>query len=705
MKKRAIVIDDDDVSLSIIGAVLKSMKYPYDTFSDPVKAWEKIQKTHYSIYIVDWRMPGMDGLTLTGKIRDIYHEYAVILMLSGTEDNKEIDIAISRGVDDYQIKPVGVEQLRRRIKILDTRAQALEERMAIQSRLRDSQTHFKAIFDNSAVGVMVMSLSGVIIEHNTTLNKMVGKLEIKVQGNFVPDFIHPDDKNKIENFFHYFLEKNQSKARYNTKLVSRSGSPVWARLSVSKVPGSADNEGFIIVIVEDITDQKLYEQQLHYDALHDSMTGLPNRELFLDRVHTALNRWETTDNQKHEVLFSVLILDIDRFQIINESLGHELGDELINMLGKRLRKTIGEADTLARLTGDEFGIINERAHTVAEISYYIKTIKKDLERSFEISDHQLKLTASIGVKCYTEGESAVTGEVLRDADTALHRAKDLGVNRFEFFISEMTQESRETLELENDLRKAIDNGELELYFQPQVDLNIERITGVEALIRWNHPVRGLLLPGKFIPLAEKTGQIIDIGEWVMETAMEKMASWSALGYKPLYMAINFAATQFHEGSLLKKIKEIQRRFPCHDNKLKIEITESILLENREKAVATLMDLQDLGILLALDDFGTGYSSLTYLKNLPIDFIKIDQSFIRNIVHSESDRSIVMAIIAMSHSLKKKAIGEGVENKDQMNMLASMYCDMVQGYYISRPMPEEKLFKYFDEKLNKSFTYE
>ena len=704
MKKRAIIIDDDEVSLSIMGAVLSSMNYPYDTFSDPVKGWKKIQQTHYSIYIIDWRMPGMDGLTLAGKIRDLYQDNAVILMLSGTEDSEEIDIAIHQGVDDYQVKPVSVEQLRRRIKILSTRAEMLEERMKIQAELRDSQVYSKAIFDNSAVGVLVMDLSGEILEHNSTLNRMVGNLEIKNREDFIPDFIHPDDEKNTGEFFRYFIKKNHSNAHYSTKLISRSGLPLWARFSISKVPGNKVNKGFIIVIVEDITDQKLYEQQLHYDALHDSMTGLPNRELFLDRLHTTLNRWEK-EKSSHGILFSVLILDIDRFQIINESLGHEYGDKLINLMGRRLLEKAGDEDTLARLTGDEFGIINERAHNVAEVSYYIKTIQKAFEAPFEIGKHQLSVTATIGVKCFTNGEDAVTADVLRDADTALHRAKDMGANRFEFFMADMTRESREALELENDLRKAVENGELELYFQPQVDLNIDRITGVEALVRWNHPKRGLLSPVKFIPLAEKAGLIIEIGQWVMEQALEKMATWSALGYKPLYMSINFSAPQFHQVSLLKNIVKIQNRFPCRENKLKIEITESILMENPEKAVSTLKDLQDRGILLALDDFGTGYSSLTYLKNLPIDFIKIDQSFIRNIVHSESDRSIVMAIIAMSHSLKKKAIAEGVENKDQMNMLASMYCDMVQGYYISRPIPEDKLLQYFDKNLNKTFVYE
>lgn len=702
MLRRSVIIDDDPVIVKIIETIFKNNHYPCTTFTDSLKAWEYCESNQIDLLIVDWNMPGLDGLTFSRRLRELRGEELLILMLTSHDALSDIDQALQNGVNDYLIKPISAEQMSIRLRILNQMMINVRERLNMHAALKKSQAHLKAIFDNSAVGVLVMNLEGELLESNETIRRILGYVELETIGKFILSCTHPNDREKLSLFFEYYMSEKLSSTHYEARYLTRSGLVVWGRLSISTVVSGLEQPGFVIIIIEDITEKRRYEEELSYNVLHDAMTGLPNRELFLDRLGSMLHRARLAKPVRR---FAVIILDIDRFQMINESLGHAFGDILIRRVADRLSKALSNEDTLSRLTGDEFGILTESFKNIADLNHLVQEIQKKIREPFVVNSQEFNITASIGIKVY-EGEEVNKSMILRDADTALHRTKKQGPNNYEFFTHEMNRESYELLQLENDLRKAVKAGELELYYQPQVNLSQNRIMGVEGLIRWNHPEKGLLLPSKFISIAENAGLIVDIGEFVLEKAISRLRAWSKQGYYPLKLSINFSAPQFNEDNLIQIVQKLQKKY--HNptkNQLNIELTESVLMQNQGEVVKTLEELKENGIQLAIDDFGTGYSSLAYLKTLPIDYIKIDASFIRNIKESEPDYSIVMAIIAMSHSLGMKAIAEGVETLDQVKLLSELSCDIIQGYFISVPLPEKELLEYFDQYLNKELSYD
>jgi EAL domain-containing protein (putative c-di-GMP-specific phosphodiesterase class I) len=356
-------------------------------------------------------------------------------------------------------------------------------------------------------------------------------------------------------------------------------------------------------------------------------------------------------------------------------------------------------DTLARLTGDEFGMLTEKLSGIAELTHFISSIQNMFKEPFIIDENEITITTSIGIKVYEGGEE-LTSNILRDADTALHRAKSNGPNSYSFFIQKMTLESNQALKLENDMRKAIDNQEFQLYYQPQLDLVSNKIIGVEALLRWEHAEIGFIPPAKFIPLAESAGLIHSLGYIVFLKAIDKCLEWESMGVYPVKIAVNVSPVQFKDKKLISLIAEKTKKLANCRNSLQVELTESVLMENPKEAVQTIVEMRKRGVDLAIDDFGTGYSSLSYLKSLPISILKIDKSFVDNLATNDSDRSIVMAIISMAHSMKIKAVAEGVETNEQLTLLKTMFCDIVQGYYISRPLSEKNLMEFIHQNTGK-----
>ncbi|MDH4263771.1 MAG: EAL domain-containing protein [Spirochaetia bacterium] len=700
MIKPVLIVDDDPVSLFLMEAALIKLNYKVITFNDPVKAWENIKLHHYDLIILDLEMPEINGLLLTQKIRNLYNDECIILMMTGHEEMNLLDEALNLGVDDYVVKPVQSKTIGFKLHILENQIKKLYERIHYQKELIKSQEHYMAIFHNSSVGVLLMSKTGDILEYNETLSKITGYLKIGLRDKYIINCVHKNDAEKLRIYFRNLINNHHTYATIEIKLISRSGLELICKFSSNVVESFSNPEdNFIMVLIEDITEIKKYEQEIVFNMLHDPLTNLPNRELFFNRLNKLLMK--EVEGQVN--LFAILILDIDRFQLINETLGHSKGDHLIQKVSQRLFGLIEPGDTIARLTGDEFGIITEKYCTVGELTHFVGKLQDSLRSPILIDDQEITITASIGIKLYEGGEES-TLSVLRDADTALHRAKNKGPSSYSFFIQKMTLESHQTLKLENDLRKAIDNNNLELHFQPQLDLNTNKIMGVEALLRWNHPELGNIPPSKFIPIAENAGIIVEIGNWVIVEALKKCKKWSTNEINNLKISVNFSSLQLKEKNLISLItKKIQDYIGC-SNRLQIEMTESILMENPKESIEIIKELKKLGIELAIDDFGTGYSSFTYLKMLPVNTLKIDVSFIENIIDNESDRSIVMAIISMAHSMKIKVIAEGVETKEQMMILKKLKCDSIQGYYISKPVSEADFLKFIAEKTNLDRVY-
>jgi len=701
--KNILIVDDDPVSVKIIETILTSMKYTFTSYTNPLIALENAKSQKYDIAIIDFEMPEINGIILGQNLRKLYGESFMILMLTAHEEIEILEQAIEAGINDFFTKPISVNYLKARISIMAKTLENVQKKLEYQNELNKTQDHYRAIFDNSAVGVMVFDMQGNLLEANLTFSKMLGYPILKESREFILQYTHPDDREKLYIYLKYFIQDKKSYGSFFTRYISRSGLIVWTKLSISLVTEGEDHKAYLIIIVEDITEAREYEEELKYYALHDSLTGLPNRNLFLDRLDNLIWRSSNLKNDEREVLFTLVILDIDRFQIINETLGHTLGDELIKSIAERLQKGLSTETTIARMTGDEFAILTEEYKTIQNVNLLIKKIKNLFQNSFFIHSHEITITASLGIKCYT-GELQSKSEILRDADTALHRAKQKGINGFEFFTKAMNAESKQALRLENDLRKSLLDGGFELYFQPQLNIKKNQISGAEALIRWNHPTDGLLLPKSFIPLAEKIGLSSNIGKWVIEEAIQIAHKWEKNGLGNLNIAINLSPNQISDHTLIPILKECLSKFPLVKNTLTIELTENVLLHTPDLVIATLQEIKNLGIKLAIDDFGTGYSSLSYFKTLPIDYIKIDKSFIDNILESESDKSIILAINALAHSMRKITVAEGVESKEQLDLLVAMHVDSIQGYFISYPLPENQLLSFLDNyNKNKNFV--
>jgi len=441
-------------------------------------------------------------------------------------------------------------------------------------------------------------------------------------------------------------------------------------------------DGLLVVIFDNITERKTAQQRVEHLAYHDSLTGLPNRLLAEDRMTQA-----AAHAYRDRTMAGLLFLDLDSFKGVNDSLGHSCGDDLIRAVAERLRGCIRDTDTLSRHGGDEFLIVLTGPRTSDAISTTAGKILAAISQPFDIQGQALMTTASIGIAVYPD-DGTDFATLLKKADTAMYHAKEEGRNTYRFFDERMNLGVAELLRLRNGLRHALDHGEFELHYQPQVDLASGRVIGAEALIRWNNPELGRVPPDRFIPVAEETGLIVPIGEWVLREACRRAAVWQKEGLAGITVAVNLSALQFKRGNLKQTITAALAESGLDPVCLELELTESILIKDVEEVLATVFQLKSLGLKLAIDDFGTGYSSLSYLKRFKVDKLKIDKSFVRDLASDPDDAAIIRTIIQMAHSLNLRTIAEGVEDQEMLDRLRIFHCDEIQGYLIARPMPAD-----------------
>ncbi|HTB90979.1 MAG TPA: EAL domain-containing protein [Steroidobacteraceae bacterium] len=433
-----------------------------------------------------------------------------------------------------------------------------------------------------------------------------------------------------------------------------------------------------------LQQRKRADDRVHHIAFHDDLTSLPNRLMLAQRLDQALSR-----HRRASMKLAILYMNLDRFKVINDSLGHEAGDVLLRQVADRLRSQSREGDTLARVGGDEFVVVMENCWNAADISACAQRLVEQLSAPYLLDQKDCHVTLSIGISIFP-ADGSDSQSLLKAADVAMYRAKEMGRNNYQYYLPSMNVHTLERLELESDLRRALERGEFFLHYQPKVEIASGLITGVEALLRWKHPTRGLVPPLDFIPLAEETGLIVPIGEWVLATACARTNIWQGRGLPKLSVAVNLSARQFGDSMLLEKLTRIIRASGLNPAHLELEITESVVMANGECAVAVLDKLKSIGVQIAIDDFGTGYSSLAYLKRFPIDTLKVDRSFIRDIPTDSGDMKITRAIIAMAHGLRLKVVAEGVETAEQLQFLRSQSCDAVQGYFLYRPLREDEV---------------
>ncbi|MBI3391926.1 MAG: EAL domain-containing protein [Nitrospirae bacterium] len=469
----------------------------------------------------------------------------------------------------------------------------------------------------------------------------------------------------------------------------KDGTEFPAEASIAKT--AREGKSVLAVFLRDVTARKQAEARLTYLAYYDALTGLPNRMLFADRLKQAM-----LEGIRREHPVAVLLMDVDRFRTFNDTLGHEAGDQLLRAASQRLRLSTRESDTLARLGGDEFGIVLTGLRDESDIGRAVQRILDSFAEPLSVEEQTLYVTMSIGVSVHP-GDSLSAEGLIRNADAALSRARELGGNAFQFFRPEMYTRTAKNLALENDLRRSLPRGDFILHYQPQFDLKTGDLIGAEALVRWMHPQRGLVPPGDFIPLAEETGLIVPLGEVVLRQALSQAKAWHDGGLPPLPIAVNFSVRQFRHAAMVETVHRALEETGADPRWLDIELTESSIMKNPEAVIASLGELKRLGILVSVDDFGTGYSSLAHLKRFPIDVIKVDQSFVRNVTTDPNDAAIAAAIVTMAQTLGMRVIAEGVETEGQAGFLRSKGCDGAQGYLFSRPLPAEAFREFVEEK--------
>ena len=502
--------------------------------------------------------------------------------------------------------------------------------------------------------------------------------------------IHPDDKEKVALMYQKRLAGEMVPNTYTVAQVNKQGERREHEVSVVLIPNTTPIQ--TLVVTKDVTEQKNIEKRIEFMAHHDILTELPNRLLAKDRAHQALSR---ANRMQKKVGF--LFIDLDNFKTINDSLGHSVGDELLKIVASRLQKCIRASDTISRQGGDEFIIILPDLNSTNEIIPIADKLIVEFKKIFDINNQTLSTTASIGVAVYPEHGDTFE-QLLQNADAAMYKAKENGKNTYCLFTQQMKHNMLGIFKIQNDLKDAIEKKEFILHYQPQIDLTHNTIVGVEALIRWKHPLLGMIPPLNFISIAESSGLIVQIGEWVLQEACKQAAIWNNEG-KNIVVAVNISAVQFKRGNLVEVVKKALKVSGLNPKYLELELTESILISDTESVLNTVKIIKEMGVLLSIDDFGTGYSSLSYLKRFAVDKLKIDQSFVRDIIKDKDDATIVKTIIQMAKSFNLKSIAEGVENEAVLSMLHEFGCDEVQGYYFAKPMIAYEFEHYYEQRIN------
>ena len=548
--------------------------------------------------------------------------------------------------------------------------------------LRDSSERFRSAFDNAAIGMALVTPEGRWLQVNHSLCKLLGYSERELMTIDYLSVLHPNDLSPALANFKDLLRGRIPSCQMEKRYLHKSGQEVWALWSASLAQDAHNRTPSLIFQIQDITDRKLAEERLHHDAFHDGLTGLPNRALFMDHVKLAIARMQRHEDQ----IFAVLYLDLDRFKVVNDSLGHMGGDQLLVGIARRLEYCLRPGDTIARIGGDEFTVLLEDIDGAHDVTQIAERIQQDLSLPFNLSGREVFTTVSIGIalssKAYERPE-----DILRDADTAMYRAKILGKARHETFDTGMHCQAIKLLQLETDLRRALERKEFFVAYQPIMSLETGQLRGFEALIRWPHPERGLISPMDFIPLAEDTSMIVQIGEWVLRQACQQMHKWQVLfpSDPPIFICVNLSVKQFSQQDLIQKVAGILNETRLSPTSLKLEITESAVIENVETATRMLNQLRALGVQLAMDDFGTGYSSLSNLHRFPINTLKIDRSFISRMVENNENAEIVRTISGLAQNLGMDVVAEGVETREQLEILRSLGCQYGQGYFFSKPV--------------------
>lgn len=554
------------------------------------------------------------------------------------------------------------------------------------------QGFFDAVFNYSHAGIGILSLDGHLVKVNQTLCQQFGySADTLLSMNFF-HLIHLDDFASLQNQIQQLIDSQMKIYHSEHQCYRKDNESIWVSITISLVHDQENKPAFFVVQVQNITLQKKAEERLRHMAYHDPLTGLANRNKLEQFINQIL-----AQSRRHQESFALLFIDLDRFKNINDTIGHEAGDLLLQIIADRLKGAIRNTDLVARLGGDEFVIVVTDVHKSEAVAVIAHKILESVMQAVVVKGQELYITTSIGISLYPfDGQHMQT--LMKNADLALYRAKEHGKNNYQFYTMEMTSNAQERMSLQNALAHALMKDEFLLHYQPMMELKSRKITSVEALLRWKNKEFGLITPDEIIELAEETGLIIPVSEWILRTACKDLKRWHQLGFTSLTVSVNCSARQFKQANLTNEILHILNETGVSPQSLELEVTEKIIMSDPENILRSLYALKDLGVKITIDDFGTGYWSLNNLRRLSVDKIKIDKTFIKQMINDETSSDIVSAIIAMVTKLDIKSVAEGVETRDQYEFLMHEGCSEIQGYYITQPMTEESMALYLKHPI-------
>ncbi len=679
-----LVVDDDPNNRDLLSRRLSRAGYQVQSAEGAQEALRKLQSAEYDLVLLDSMMPGMSGVDLLRLLRGTHSpEELPVIMVTALVDSDRVVEALSAGANDYITKPID-------FSVALARVRTQLDRKRAEDALRESEQRYSLAARGANDGLWDWDLRTGKVFYSPRWHEMLG-LQQPVSGTPADwlDRIHPEDRPRVEFQLETLWHTRACDFVSEHRIRHADGSYRWMLLR-GHVLRSPTGTGIRMAGSQtDVTENKAF----------DSLTGLPNRVLLRERLSRGLESLRSGRTAYAGLLF----IDIDRFKVINDSLGHAVGDQLLIQFAALLQETLAAdpssaaGDTLvARLGGDEFAIFLDLKDP-REAMFVAQRIQESTQRRFDIEGREVFASVSIGV-VVADKLSASPDALLRDADTAMYRAKALGRSRCEMFSAELRDAALGRLEMENDLRKAIEDGQFTVYYQSKVVLNTGCLVGFEALVRWNHPRRGLISPCDFIPIAEETGLINRIGSWVMMEACKQMRAWQARypTFPPLEVSVNLSPRQFRDASLISTVKHVLKETGLEPACLQLEVTESVLIDDAEEAIRTLVQLKDLGVGLKLDDFGTGYSSLNYLCRLPCDSLKIDRSFVRSMCEDDNSLQVIRAILSLAQSLGKTVVAEGIDCSVHVARLRDLGCEFGQGYFFSLPIPPSEASRLIEE---------
>lgn len=681
---RILIVDDDPSLRRTFPHVLARPGRIFDECGTIGEAIRCLEHEHYALILLDYRLPDATGLALLDWLVDHNRDEAVII-ISGEDAIDAAIGALRRGADDYVRKPYHVAQLQRAVDGALHKGALEKANKLMSQRLKASERLHRYLVESSPDLIFTLDSAGRFTYLNPRVKALLGFDRSALMRQPFATLVLPEDRKRIDSLLSQ--PGNLPGENFNVELRLRrnrlkpDGEPESITVSLTGIPMNTQEDDRRMVglygVARDISERKRAEEIISFQAYHDQLTHLPNRVLFKDRLELAI-----AQAQRRNGALAVMFIDVDRFKLVNDTFGHAEGDALLRAIAARLSATLRRGDTLARLGGDEFTVLLPDIARPEDAEVIARKVLEAISPPIGLSKGQFRATVSVGIALFPRDGSSAE-ELTRHADVAMYQVKRSGKNAYRFFDPDLNTRHRDRIALENDLRNALVRNEFELHYQPQVSVVQRRIVGVEALLRWQHPVLGPISPATFVQVAEEVGLIGEISAWVLEQACAQVAEWRRAGIEAPRMSINLSANDFHRSNIVASITDCLERHALRPGQFEIEITESIMMNDTAGVTAKLQELRSSGISVAIDDFGTGYSALAYLQKFPVSTLKIDRSFVRDL-EGPMTNPIIAAITGIARGFELELVAEGVENEEQARALRALGCDVMQGYLFARP---------------------